>query len=346
MNTFKFIGKISNPNKKENIVKITSNGKKQLKFLIKQNENNMAYPQMYGDNLFNGCVPVFLKNGKGRQLIDFESRFDKNILSQVSYASKYVINDGFSEVEYIWKDDFIDNVYTLVNGLPTNTIYEVDGEFNITYYKNKAYNNFNIKSIKVNNSARPEFTLTLELFYNNSSLDESNKKNKFTLNAYIEQYVYANKRKEYFPIQVQFITNQYDFKNAAHIDIIKHRKSNLNPTKEEGYVKAIWEAQYIRGAQLILPPLETLPKEVQFEIKNAGRDLKEYMSNVVGEAAEFICLTRPDNTLNKDGKVYISLDCTENEFKSKIHDNLGANIKQEKTLDKIANEDAQENPFN
>ena len=157
------------------------------------------------------------------------------------------------------------------------------------------------------------------------------------------QYNDSTRQREYFPIQVQFVTNRFDFKNPAEVDIIKHRKANLNPSKEEGYVKAIWEAQYVRGAQLILPPLETLPKDIQFEIQNAGRDIKEYMSNVVGEASEFICLTRPDNTLNKEGRVYIPLKCTENEFKSKINHYT---IQNENTIDSIAKKDAIENPFN
>ena len=86
-----------------------------------------------------------------------------------------------------------------------------------------------------------------------------------------------------------------------------------------------------------------LPKDIQFEIQNAGRDIKEYMSNVVGEASESICLTRPDNTLNKEGRVYIPLKCTENEFKSKINHYT---IQNENTIDSIAKKDAIENPFN
>ena len=81
-----------------------------------------------------------------------------------------------------------------------------------------------------------------------------------------------------------------------------------------------------------MPSLESLPKDIQFEIKNAGRDLREYMSRVVGEAEEHICLTRPNNTLNKDGKVYLPV---ENQRKENGN-----------SIDNLVKKEAYENPFN
>lgn len=344
MNTFDFIGKITVPSKKEDFIKRTSTNKKFIKVLVRQNENNSGYAYMYGDNLINGSIPVYSAKTKQRILVKYEDRFDNNIIKDISYASKYKISHDNTNVEFIWKDDFMNYLYELISNLPANTTYKVSGEYGLAYKDNKAYNNFNIKSVEVNNSLRPELKLSLDLFYNYKSLDERDKANKFIVNAYIEQYVYADKKREYFPLQVQFITNRFDFKNPADIEIIRHRKANLLPKQEEGYVKAKWEAQYVRGAQMILPPLETLPKDIQFEVKNAGRDIKEYMSNVVGTAEEFICLTRPNNTLNKDGAVYVSLNCTENEFKSQINQQFVE--EKYESMDKIAEKDAFENPFN
>ena len=78
MNTFKFIGTIPKPKEKNSIIRTISNGKKYLKLIINQNENNSAFIQMYGDNLFNGSIPVFL-NSKNRTLIKlYMSRRLKN----------------------------------------------------------------------------------------------------------------------------------------------------------------------------------------------------------------------------------------------------------------------------
>lgn len=345
MNTFKFIGTIPKPKEKNSIIRTISNGKKYLKLIINQNESNSAFIQMYGDNLFNGSIPVFL-NSKNRTLIKFEDRFEENVLKEISYRSKYIINEGAGDIEFIWKDDFIEYVYNILCAMPSNTLYEVTGEYTLSFVNGKSYNNFNIKTFRIKNNIRPEFTMSLDLFYNYKGLDQSDKRNKFILNAFIEQYSYSSKKREYYPLQVQFVTNRFDFKKPTDVDIIIHRRENMNPAKEEGYVKATWECQYVRGAQLIMPPLETLPKDIQFEIKNAGRDLKEYMSNIVGEAAEYICLTRPNNTLNKDGKVYISLNCTDNEFESNINMDNSFIEKNEKTIDSMAKQDAFENPFN
>lgn len=346
MNTFNFIGTIL---KKDSLIKITSNGKKYLKFTIVENENNSAIVQMYGDNLIQGAIPVLMNKKNGRNLIKFEDRFDKDILRQISFASKYIVNEGNGDFEFIWKDDFMGYVSKIINAMPENTIYEVSGEYNLSFVNGKKYNNFNIKTFRIRNDKRPELTMSLDLFYDYKGLDQSDKRNKFILNAYIEQYSYANRKREYYPLQVQFVTNRFDFKKATDVDIIIHRRENMNPKKEEGYVKATWECQYVKGAQLILPPIETLPKDIQFEIKNAGRDLKEYMNRIVGEADEYICLTRPNNTLNQNGQVYTSLNCTNNEFESNINKEnmlLEDDNKNKKTIDDIAKQDAFENPFN
>lgn len=343
MNTFTFIGNIPKPLEKTNIIKTTSTGKKYLKLSIKQNENNSAYVYMYGDKLINGSIPVFIDGN--REFINYEDRFDESLLSKISYLSKYRIYTEHEGIrEFIWKDDFIEYVYDLLIEMPSNTVYEVRGEFSVSYSNNKFYNNFNIRSIRISNSEKPCLKMYLDLFYKYNSLDESDKKNKFVINSYIEQYSYTNKRREYFPLQTQFITNRFNFKDPSDIEIIKHRKANLQPFPEEGYVKARWEAQYVKGAQLILPPLETLPKDIQFEIKNAGREIKEYMCNVVGEASEFICLTRPDNTKSKDGKVYESLGVSNEEFEEKINYNYKQN--KNNSIDNIAKKEAIENPFN
>ena len=346
MNEFTFIGRIIKPKENQFIKKMPS-GNKMMKLLIRQNETNSAYVQIASDLLYQGNIRVLLKNKGGRQLIPYEDRFDKKLLQNISPFSKVITNlstQNGEDIEFIYKEDFINYINKHLEDYPQDTLFEIKGEYSITEYKNKFYNNFNIRSLKVvNNNTRPEFTMKLNLFYNYEGLDESDKKNKFILNAYIEQYVYNLKQTRYIPIQVEFITNRFDFKNATDVEVIKHRKANMLPPKDVGYVKAVWEAQYVRGAQLILPPLETLPKDIQFEIINAGRDIKEYMSNIVSEASEIICLTRPDNTLSKDGEVYTSLGISDNEFESKIYETDNLDIE---TIDKIADEDAKQNPFN
>lgn len=347
MNTFEFIGKIILP-KDGKIIRTLPNGNKLMKLMMKQNETNSAFVQITSDYLYNGNIPVMMKNKGGRQLIPYEKRFDKDILNKISFVSKFVTNIGAIEnedIEFIYKEDFINYINKMLHEIPniSQKLFKIQGEFSISEYKNKTYYNFNIKSIRIVNNVRPEFKINLDLFYNYEGFDETDKRNKFVLNAYIEQYIYSMKGKKYVPIKVEFYTNRFDFKNPTDIEIIKHRKQNMFPPKEAGFVKAIWEAQYVRGAQLILPTLETLPKDIQFEVINAGRDIKEYMSNIVTNAKESICLTRPDNTLSKEGAVYTSLGYTNEEFKSNIYEINNIDIT---TIDKIADEDAKQNPFN
>lgn len=340
MNTFRFVGKLV----KAKDGSITDRGNcKILKFGIRQNENNIGFVQLTAfpirDKLY-----VYGNKGEGRFTIDSEKRFDEEVLKNVSYASKYTTNIGaFGEkdLEFLTPMDLLEHLQMNLSTVSKEDIVVVTGNYVLSEYKGKYYNNFEIKSVRVDNTALPQLTLRLDLFYNNKSLDMSDAKNRMILNAYIEQYSRQDKKKEYYPLTVQFNTSNYDFKNAIQVEKLKYRKANLNPKPEEGFVKSTWECQYVRGAQLITPPLESLPKEIRFEIENAGRELKEYMTKVVGEAKEIICLIRPDNLNTDKNQVYEPLNIADEDFLSNV--NI---IETPQTIDNVAKENAMENPFN
>lgn len=347
MNSFNFVGTISSCK-----IKTTTTNKKYLSIIMNENYSNTANLQMYCDNLsYNGTIPVYFNSDNEKHYIKYEDRFDQDVLMQVKNFNKYRLV-GNRVQDFILKDDFIEKAYDLINSMPENTVYRIVGEFNVSKKDDEIYYNFHIKHIKVDNSAEQKFTMKLDLFYNFQSINEEDKRNKFILNCFIEQYCYPHNIKEYFPLQCYFITNKYDFSKAIDIEIIKHRKANLSPNEEDGYVKATWEAQYIKGAQLVVPPLETLPFDAQFEIKYAGRKIEDYAGKIVGKANEYICLTRPYNLLTKDNKVFTPLEITNEEFKNKIHKNIEENERnytkntKDKSFDSIAKEDTKENPFN
>lgn len=340
MNTFRFVGKLV----KAKDGSITERGNcKILKFGIRQNENNIGFVQLTAfpirDKLY-----VYGNKGEGRFTIDSEKRFDEEVLKNISYASKYTTNIGAfggKDLEFLAPIDLLEHLQMNLSTVSKEDIVVVTGNYVLSEYKGKYYNNFEIKSVRVDNTALPQLTLRLDLFYNNKSLDMSDAKNRMILNAYIEQYSRQDKKKEYYPLTAQFNTSNYDFKNAIQVEKLKYRKANLNPKPEEGFVKSTWECQYVRGAQLITPPLESLPKEIRFEIENAGRELKEYMTKVVGEAKEIICLIRPDNLNTDKNQVYEPLNIADEDFLSNV--NI---IETPQTIDNVAKENAMENPFN
>lgn len=340
MNTFRFVGKLV----KAKNGSITDRGNcKILKFGVRQNENNIGFVQLTAfpirDKLY-----VYENKGEGRFIIDSKKRFDEEVLKNVSYASKYTTNIGAfggKDLEFLTPMDLLEHLQMNLSTVSKEDIIVVTGNYVLSEYKGKYYNNFEIKSVRVDNTALPQLTLRLDLFYNNKSLDMSDAKNRMILNAYIEQYSRQDKKKEYYPLTAQFNTSNYDFKNAIQVEKLKYRKANLNPKPEEGFVKSTWECQYVRGAQLITPPLESLPKEIRFEIENAGRELKEYMTKVVGEAKEIICLIRPDNLNTDKNQVYEPLNIADEDFLSNV--NI---IETPQTIDNVAKENAMENPFN
>lgn len=333
-------------------IKTSVTNKKYLSITMNENYRSTANLQIYCDNLsYNGTIPVYFNSDDEKHYIKYEDRFDSETLLKIRNFYKYRLVSSRVE-DFILKDDFIQRAYDVINSMPENTVYRIVGDFNISRKDDEVYYNFHIRHIKVDNSAEQQFTMKLDLYYDYRSLDESDKRNKFILNCFLEQYCYSHNAKEYFPLQCYFITNKYDFSKAIDVEIIKHRKANLSPVIEDGYVKATWETQYVKGVQLVVPPLETLPHDAQFEIKYAGRRIEDYAGKIVGKANEFICLTRPYNLLTKDNKIFTSLECTNEEFENNIHKIIEENKREifkdtkDKSLDEIAKTDAKLNPFN
>ena len=347
MNVFEFVGHIKKPTKRSDIIKKTFNGSEYLSLGIQQSETNIGYARMYSEQIYNNTILTKFYNSKSLQSVAYEDRFKESIVSQVANFYQYKIIYNNKIKIFICKNDFIECAYNMITKLPENTIYKVKGDYTRSFCNDRYYNNFNIHTIIVDNQAKLELKLKLELFYNYESLDETDKKNKFVLNAYINQYVPECKEFKYIPIQTQFITNTFDFTNAKDVEIIKHRKSNLNPLPKEGYVKSIWETTYFKGAILTPPPLESLPKDIQFEINNAGRNINEYMSKLINKSEEIINLVRPDNTGTQNGAVYCPIKCSKEEFENQIYRIKTENNDIEiKSLDNLAVEEANINPFN
>lgn len=365
MNTFNFIGNIIKPKEKEQYIKTNSKGYTTLKLIIKQNEGNTAFIQLNAEPSNKEFILVKDKITKSYRKIPYKERFDTEKIKDVSYISKYYTNISGKNLEFISKMDFINCIDKYLNNLPDDTIFQVKGEFLISEYNGKLYKNFNIKELYVNNNLNPQLTLDIELYYNHNSLDKSDKKNRLILNGYVKQYIYDEKKYKYFPLQTQFNITQYDLNNKEDLKILKYRFSNLNPIEKLGYVKGRWEIQYVKGTQLIAPPIESLPQNIQFEIKNSGRDISEYNIKVVGKAQEILCLIRPNNTHSTNCEVFESLNISNEEFEKDIidyieskkeisktisfnqeHDCKWIPNSNEITLDTIEKKEALDNPFN
>lgn len=342
MNKFYFVGHIKKMDLNK-FIKKNKNGSNYIRFPIYQNKSNFAYVQMFGESHeVVDKISVFDKNGL-RKTIDYKDRNNPRVLSSISNRCKYKFNfSAKKKVEYVLKNDFIEYFYNFLQTYPSpeNLLYEITGEFKISFVDDKVYYNFNIRNITINEYGIPQLKLQLDLFYNYQGLNIEDKRNKLVLNSFVYQYSYLDRKCLYYPLQVYFATNVYNLNNSKDIKIIESRSQDMSPLKKEGYVKSCWEAYYKHGADLINLDLN--------KTKELDENFKRYTSSIFNLADDLIYLTHPVGltSTNKNIKHYWSLNITNNEFENRIYKLQKEPKSNVLSLDKLIIEECQRNPFN
>ena len=83
----------------------------------KQNEKNHAYVQLFGEKQFCSKFNVFLRDGK-RIDVSYDDRWNGDILRNVSYFSKYMLEGK----NYISKNEFIEDSEDFIKNSPLTSI--------------------------------------------------------------------------------------------------------------------------------------------------------------------------------------------------------------------------------
>lgn len=261
--TFRFVGKPSLPkNSKRPFMKegtFKDKNKKtrkyvQMNFGVKCGENNMGFVEGFDSE--KDEVNYWDYDGE-KTTIDWEDRFDEDILDDLPRGIGYTINLG---EDFGGRRTFLtlyDAMYFLEENLPNyKGKIMVTGDFERTYYPKNGnwYDKFkfkNVFAIDEENEVKDKLEVFADIYYNKNCIDKTDWKEekKIYLDGFIEQYISSEKETMFVPMRFAFSGEKYKVdENELHKKLLKYKLSYID-IKNKNYVHIPWEIRLIRGAE-------------------------------------------------------------------------------------------------
>lgn len=222
-----------------------------MSFGIKETDMNMAFVEAF-DSQQKVIKTMDVDNEK--MDVDWDDRFDEDIIEKVANYRKYIVDLGDEHggrQEFITAYDMIEHLREHLPNYDGRVV--VTGQFTRDWYaKKKTYfSKFRIQNVFAAPEERKNrLLLTMDLFYNKSSLDDSDfdENKKMTLDCYIEQYINKDEGRKYIPIQVVFSGAKYDLENEKHKKLFDYKMKYIK-VKNKNMVHIPWEIVLLRGAE-------------------------------------------------------------------------------------------------
>lgn len=222
-----------------------------MTFGIKENDMNMAFVEAF-DGQQKVIKTMDVDNEKLD--VDWDDRFDEDIISKVASYRKYIVDlgdDHGGRQEFITAYDMIEHLREYLPDYDGRVV--VTGQFTRDWYAKKKmyFSKFRVQNVFAAPEERKNrLLLTMDLFYNKASLDDSDfdESKKMTLDCYIEQYINKDEGRKYVPIQVVFSGAKYDLENEKHKKLFDYKMKYIK-VKNKNMVHIPWEIVLLRGAE-------------------------------------------------------------------------------------------------
>lgn len=222
-----------------------------MTFGIKETDMNMAFVEAF-DSQQKVIKTMDADNEKLD--VDWDDRFDEDIISKVASYRKYIVDlgdDHGGRQEFITAYDMIEHLREYLPDYNGRVV--VTGQFTRDWYAKKKmyFSKFRVQNVFAAPEERKNrLLLTMDLFYNKASLDDSDfdESKKMTLDCYIEQYINKDEGRKYVPIQVVFSGAKYDLENEKHKKLFDYKMKYIK-VKNKNMVHIPWEIVLLRGAE-------------------------------------------------------------------------------------------------
>lgn len=222
-----------------------------MSFGVKENDMNMAFVEAFDG--IQSTIKTFNTDNEKFD-VDWDDRFDEDIISQVANYRKYIVDlgeDHGGRQEFITVYDMIQHLQKYLPDYDGRVV--VTGQFTRDWYSKKKmyYSKFRIQNVfAAPDERKSRLTITADLFYNKNSLDQSDfdEHKKMTMDCYMEQYINKDEGRKYIPIQVVFSAAKYDFDNEKHKKLFDYKMKYMK-VKSKEYVHMLWEIVLLRGAE-------------------------------------------------------------------------------------------------
>lgn len=243
---------------------------------IKESDNNMAFVD--GFDSPNDAIFTFDTDNQKIE-IDWEDRLNPDIIKQVAYFRRYIVdlgNDFGGRQEFITQYDMMEY---LRDNLPNyKGKITVMGSYTRTEYKGVYYDRFRIQNVyAAEEDKRNRLGLTVDFYYNKDSVDKSDflKDKKIYLDGYISQYINKDEGNKYIPMQLIFNATKYDMENKKHKALYDYKMKYID-IKNKNIVHLAWEVVLARGAEEVEFTLDMLTENQKQQVELGIRELDDF----------------------------------------------------------------------
>lgn len=222
-----------------------------MTFGVKESDMNMAFVEAFDSEQ---AVIKTMDTDNEKMDVDWEDRFDEDIVSKVANYRKYIVDlgeDHGGRQEFITVYDMIKHLQEYLPGYDGRVV--VTGQFTRDWYAKKKmyFSKFRVQNVfAAPEERKSRLLITADLFYTKSSLDDSDfdESKKMTLDCYIEQYINKDEGRKYVPIQTVFSGAKYDLENERHKKLFDYKMKYIK-VKSKRMVHIPWEIVLLRGAE-------------------------------------------------------------------------------------------------
>lgn len=327
-----------------------------MTFGIKETDMNMAFVEAF-DSQQKVIKTMDVDNEK--MDVDWDDRFDEDIIEKVANYRKYIVDLGDEHggrQEFITAYDMIEHLREHLPNYDGRVV--VTGQFTRDWYaKKKTYfSKFRIQNVFAAPEERKNrLLLTMDLFYNKNSLDDSDfdENKKMTLDCYIEQYINKDEGRKYVPIQVVFSGAKYDLENEKHKKLFDYKMKYIK-VKNKNMVHIPWEIVLLRGAEEAEFDESMLTDSQREQVELGIKSVDDFRpkGNIYGDRIDEFRLFEPKLEGDYADGV-LECDDTADEFEEKIFvpaademmEEAKKNSKSAKSKSKKDEDDDDEPPF-
>jgi len=178
--------------------------------------------------------------------INWEDRFDPDVIKKVASYRKYSANlgDGWKEFITIW--DLIEYLEDELPNIKDKIIAR--GQFQIRPGKTRNYDSFNLQHISIaKEDDKPHWKMNTLLYWRKSEIDKA-EDGKWYIPAYTEMYIDRDIGTKLLPIQVILNTKVFDLSKEKHKAQYNIRTACLEPKSSKWYALP-WEINVLTGAE-------------------------------------------------------------------------------------------------
>lgn len=329
---FKFTGDVSLPKaeSKRPFCKVfTKDGQEMISINlgIMESKNNMGFVELFGSVPKNNVIKTMNTDGEKIE-INFDDRFDKNVIKSVANYRKYVVDLGD---DFGGKMEFItpyDACMYLKDNLP---LYKgkicVTGQMEKQWYQDKYYDKFKAQNVyAVDEEHKNRLSITTDIYYRSDCVDKSDYKEekKIYIDGYILQYIDKNEGNKFIPQRFVFSAAKYNLENEHHKKLLAYKKKYIEPSTKK-WIHLLWEIVMINGAEEVDFDESQLTDAQKEQIELGIRTLEDFRPNgaIFGERAYEYRLLEPSLIKVSDSEDFSGgfIDCelTNSEFEEQIY---------------------------